>query len=107
MDGKTRYSPIESVYFGDSPKPYRLYPNPATQGIYIHRQNDVDATKTDLKVEFVDVTGRIVAVQTVKSSFDTPIYAPFDGTTIQPGRYVVRLLLGGEFMAAYPLVVVR
>ena len=107
IDGKTHYSPVKSVQFGEGQKQYRLYPNPAMQGIYIERQSGTSAVAMDLKIAFVDITGRIVAVQTVKSPIDTPVFAPFDIKMIQAGKYFVRLSSAGEYVETYPLVVVR
>ena len=98
LDGKSKFSPIENVTFGnDASKSSELalfvYPNPATDGIQVewNGQNSVQPTL----LELYDVTGKLVLTQKVSDNANQE-YIDFGPAKMTSGLYLLRILNGSE-----------
>ena len=98
LDGKSKFSPIENVTFGnDASKSSELalfvYPNPATDGIQVewNGQNSVQPTL----LELYDVTGKLVLTQKVSDNANQE-YIDFGPAKISSGLYLLRIMNGSE-----------
>jgi len=89
LDGHDSYSRIVPVNF-DKQQAVSVYPNPTRGTLYI---GGVDVNETSLKVDWFDVSGRLLASETV------PVYGGI--ATLNPhfnnGVYLLRFLSGGNF----------
>jgi len=96
LDGRQRYSPIESVIFGNSTvaaNQFYVYPNPATDGIQV--EWDAENIDQPTSLEFYDVTGKLVYNKKV-SDKAVREYVDFSQTSIHSGVYLLRIMSGTE-----------
>lgn len=81
-NGRFEYSAIRSVNLKGETQTFHIYPNPATQLVYIDY-----ADKTGVDIEVVDITGKVVYNQTGYVAGN-----PINLNTIPEGLYSIRLL---------------
>ncbi len=96
LDGRQKYSPIESVVFGNSTvasNQFYVYPNPASDGIQV----EWDAANVDkvTSLEFYDITGKLIYVEKVAEN-SVREYVDFANTSIHSGVYLLRIMSGSE-----------
>ncbi|MDP4255739.1 MAG: hypothetical protein Q8938_17135, partial [Bacteroidota bacterium] len=89
LNGVTSYSKIIPVRF-DREQTLSVYPNPTRGSVYV---GGIDQSETHLKVEWYDVSGRLL------SSEDVPVNGGI--ATLNPhfnnGVYMMRFMAGGKF----------
>ena len=96
LDGRQRYSPIESVIFGNTTvasNSFYVYPNPATDGVQV--EWDADNIDQPTSLEFYDVTGKLIFVKKVSTNAVRE-YVDFSQTAIHSGVYLLRIMNGSE-----------
>ncbi len=96
LDGRQRYSPIESVIFGNTTvaaNAFYVYPNPATDGVQV--EWDADNIDQPTSLEFYDITGKLVFVKKVSTNAVRE-YVDFSQTSIHSGVYLLRIMNGSE-----------
>jgi Secretion system C-terminal sorting domain len=96
LDGRQRYSPIESVIFSNGLVPtnkFYVYPNPATDGVQV--EWDADNVDQPTSFEFYDVTGKLVYVEKVGDKA-VQEYVDFVQANIHSGVYLLRIMSGTE-----------
>ncbi len=106
LDGTFVYSPVRTVSF-DGDKSLRIFPNPASNEIYI--QFGADVAEEDIRIELFDWSGRIVLQQKITTapgatqSVSLQEYALPDGTYLfrasagNGPAFVQRLMVEHEF----------
>ncbi len=105
LDGKQRFSPIESVIFGNSltrGNEFSLYPNPAAEGVQV--EWDVDEADQPTALEFYDIAGKLIYTHKVGVKA-TAEYVDFNQTQIHAGVYMVRIMSGETPISHQQLVV--
>ena len=105
LDGKQRFSPIESVIFGNSltkGNEFSLYPNPASEGVQV--EWDVDEADQPTALEFYDIAGKLIYTHNVGVKA-TAEYVDFNQTQIHAGVYMVRIMSGETPISHQQLVV--
>jgi hypothetical protein len=107
LDLRSRYSPMEKVVFGNdatqsSVMKVSLYPNPATDGVYVGWDAQIDNQPTAL--EMYDVEGKLILTQKVgdRSSKE---YIDFGPSKIHSGVYQLRVMNGNETLDYQQIVV--
>ena len=99
LDGRMKYSPIESIVFGNSARgeandlALHVYPNPASDGIQI--EWDAENLDQPTSLEFYDVAGKLIHVQKMSDNTNQE-YVDFEHTNIQAGLYLLRIMNGTE-----------
>lgn len=91
-DARFQYSNIETVVFSNgtlASVAYLVYPNPATEGIYIEWDQSTSGQPT--QIEMFDASGRLVSVQNVAENSNKE-YVNFADNGVTSGIYSVRLL---------------
>jgi hypothetical protein len=106
-DGQLSNSPIERVVFGtegDIAKAFEssVYPNPASDGIYVDWSSDNIDQPT--LIELYDVTGKRILQHAVAPESNQE-YIDFTPVTIQPGLYLLRLIDGTEALSHQQIVI--
>jgi hypothetical protein len=105
-DGRSSTSPIESLIFTNSTltqaNNFELFPNPASDGVYVTW--DEENTDQPTLLEFYDIAGKLIYRQNV-SDKSTQEYIDFGPARMQSGVYMLRIMNGAETLDHKQIVV--
>lgn len=104
-DTRFQYSNIETVTFSNgtlAATSFVMYPNPATEGIYI--EWDQSSTGQPTSIEMFDASGKMVTIQRVAENSNKE-YINFADNGVTSGMYSVRLLQNNTILDVRQIIV--
>lgn len=107
LDGKQRYSPIQSIVWGSgvsTSRDFVIFPNPASEGVHVEWDaNEVDQPTA---IELYDIAGKMIMSVPVSDQTNQQ-YIDFKPSQIQSGLYLMRIMHNDEAIEHKQIVVGR
>jgi hypothetical protein len=102
LDGGYTYSAVVAVSF-DKRSALSVFPNPAKGTIYTIYVKGIDVDQTSVKVEWYDMSGRMLSQQTVAANYGTAQLNP----TFNNGVYVLKVVTQDGVMKVQNVIIMK
>ena len=102
LDATYVYSGIRKIVFKDSFDQFTVFPNPASDQVYVHLKS---FSGLQVDIEFYDALGRKVIERSLRAASEVPL--PFDISDLSEGAYLISVKYDGRKRVTQRLVIIK